>query len=58
MIKSITKNLKQDLQRYESIPDRIEALKDSYKGETCYIVSAGPSLKNYELEIFKVKIRK
>ena len=56
MIKNITKQLKQDLQKYESIPERIEALKDSYKGETCYIVSAGPSLKNYEPEYLKSKL--
>ena len=56
MIKSITEQLKKDLQKYESIPERIEALKDSYKGETCYIVSAGPSLKNYEPEYLKSKL--
>ena len=28
MIKSITKSVKQDLQRYESVPERIESLKD------------------------------
>ena len=54
MIKNITEQLKKDLQKYESIPERIEALKDSYKGETCYIVSAGASLKNYEPEFFSV----
>ena len=56
MIKNITEQLKKDLQKYESIPERIEALKDSYKGETCYIVSAGPSLKNYEPEYLKSKL--
>ena len=56
MIKSITEQLKKDLQKYESIPERIEVLKDSYKGETCYIVSAGPSLKNYEPEYLKSKL--
>ena len=30
MIKSITEQLKQDLQKYESVPERIESLKDRY----------------------------
>ena len=49
MIKNITEQLKKDLQKYESIPERIEALKDSYKGETCcqvfmhYVDADGPN---------------
>ena len=57
MIKNITEQLKKDLQKYESIPERIEALKDSYKGETCYIVSAGPSLKKYTQKELKDKLK-
>jgi hypothetical protein len=56
MIKNITRSVKQDLQKYESVPERIESLKDRYHGETCYIVSAGPSLKNYEPEYLKSKL--
>ena len=41
---------KQDLQKYESVPERIESLKDRYQGETCYIVSK-TSLKNYRQNI-------
>ena len=37
--KKYYKKLKQDLQKYESVPERIESLKDRYHGETCYIVS-------------------
>ncbi len=55
MIKNITRSVKQDLQKYESVPERIESLKDRYHGETCYIVSAGPSLKNYDPEYLKSK---
>ena len=40
MIK-ILQDVKQDLQKYESVPERIESLKDRYHGETCYIVSVG-----------------
>ena len=56
MIESITRSVKQDLQKYESVPERIESLKDRYHGETCYIVSAGPSLKNYEPEYLRSKL--
>ena len=40
MIGKYYKNAKQDL-KYESVPERIESLKDRYQGETCYIVSRG-----------------
>lgn len=45
-----------NIKQYEDIPDRVNALKDSYKGEDCYIVTAGPSLKNYSEEYLKEKL--
>ena len=57
MIENITRSLKQDLQKYDTVPERIECLKDRYYGETCYIVSAGPSLKNYETEFLKERLK-
>ena len=57
MIEHITEPLKEKIQSLESIPERIETLKDSYKGETCYIVSAGPSLKEYDPEFLKSRLK-
>ena len=38
-----TKNLLDDILQYEEIPKRLSLLKDAYKGEECFIISAGPS---------------
>ena len=43
--------------QYENIPERLKLLENSYEGETCYIVSAGPSLKNYPTEYLKEKLK-
>jgi len=42
-----TYDLRNKIIQLEDIPERLLHLKDAYKGETCYVVSAGPSLKNY-----------
>lgn len=39
--------LLKQIYQYEYVPERLQVLKDAYKDETCYIVSAGPSLKNF-----------
>ena len=52
-----TKNIKNNILEYEDIPDRVDALRDKYKGERCYIVGAGPSLKNYTPEYLKDKLK-
>ena len=52
-----TKYLKNIMLQYEDISDRLAQLKNSYEGETCYIVSAGPSLKNYEENELKDKLK-
>ena len=43
MIKEKTISLKEKMWELEDIPDRVNLMKDWYKDETCYIVSAGPS---------------
>ena len=53
-----TNVLRNKMLQYEDIPDRLKILKDAYKEETCYIVSAGPSLKNYPPEYLKEKLEK
>ena len=52
-----TTELRNQILQYEDIPDRLRLLKDTYKGETCYIVSAGPSLKNYTREYLRSKLQ-
>jgi hypothetical protein len=54
---SNTNNLINKILQYEDIPDRLQVLKDSYKNETCYIVSAGPSLKQYSQKHLKNKLK-
>ena len=53
----LTNELKNTISQYEDISERLNKLKDSYKGETCYIVSAGPSLKNYQVDELKNKLK-
>ena len=45
------------INQYEDIPLRLRALEDFYKGEECYIVSAGPSLKNYSKEYLNIQLK-
>ena len=52
-MKKISKDIKNKILTYEDIPERINALKDTYKGEKCYIIGAGPSLKNYTQDYLK-----
>jgi len=51
-----TSILNKQINQYEDIPDRVNTLKDFYKGEDCYIVTAGPSLRNYSEEYLKKKL--
>ena len=44
-IKHRTQELKKELQSVNNLQQKIGLLKDAYKGETCYLLSCGPSLK-------------
>ena len=37
--------------------DKIKLLKDSFKGEECYIITCGPSLNEYEFSKLKEKLK-
>ena len=52
-----TNEIIKKISQYEDISDRLENLKDIYKGETCYIVSAGPSLKDIETVELRDKLK-
>lgn len=51
-----TSSVRKNIGQYEDIPARVEALKDSYKDQDCFIVTAGPSLKNYTEEYLREKL--
>ena len=52
-----TKLLKKKILQFEDIPDRLNAMKDWYKDQTCYIVSAGPSLKEIDINYLNSKLK-
>ena len=52
-----TKDIIKKILQHDDISDRLELLKDTYKGETCYIVSAGPSLKDIETDELRDKLK-
>ena len=49
-MKNRTFDLRDKLLQFEEPQERIKCLKDSYKGETAYIVAGDPSLNNYTSE--------
>ena len=51
--KSKTQILKDKLKKCQSNSEKIKILKDSFKGETCYILATGPSLLDYDQEHLK-----
>tara|TARA_Y100000310_G_scaffold188811_1_gene188805 strand:- start:1159 stop:1944 length:786 start_codon:yes stop_codon:yes gene_type:complete len=53
----ITKELRNKMVQYEDIPDRLKVLHNAYEGETCYIATVGPSIKNYEEEYLRDKLK-
>lgn len=54
---SKTLDVRKNIGQYEDIPLRVDALKDSYKDEDCFIVTAGPSLKNYSKDYLREKLK-
>ena len=56
-MKKNTHIVREKLLKYEEIQDRVNILKDTYKGKRCYIVGAGPSLKNYDVDYIKNKLK-
>lgn len=52
-----TKHIIKKILQFEDIQDRLKVLRNTYEGETCYIVSAGPSLKNIEVNKLRDKLK-
>ena len=44
----ITKQLKEQISKLDSIEERLEVLKDKYAGKTAVILATGPSLNDYD----------
>jgi len=52
-IKSLRRNIKKQLDKKSNIEEKINTLKDSFKGKTCYILATGPSLLDYDKDLLK-----
>ena len=53
----ITAELKKNIQKYESIEERLGELKDKYTGETAYVTACGPSINELDSNILKSKLK-
>tara|TARA_A100001515_G_C4591694_1_gene216200 strand:- start:4461 stop:6515 length:2055 start_codon:yes stop_codon:yes gene_type:complete len=51
------KIIKQKINKASTLKEKIDLLKDSFKGETCYILSCGPSISDYTLDEYKDKLQ-
>jgi len=51
--KNKTQNLKDMLNKCESDTEKVELLKNAFKGETCYVLATGPSLLEYDREYLR-----
>ena len=57
MLYNKTKSLKDKLLTTKSLEEKIHILKDAYFGEECYIITAGPSLKQIDVSSLKDKLK-
>jgi hypothetical protein len=56
-MKPQTDKLKKQLKQLTSVEEKIQLLKNKYKDEECYILTAGPSIKDYDPEYIKEKLK-
>ncbi len=52
-MKEKTKDLKSNIGVYQKYSHKMKLLKDSFEGQTCYIIGCGPSLKDINTEELK-----
>jgi glycosyltransferase involved in cell wall biosynthesis len=50
-------NLNEEIRSYSRNNKKIELLKDSYKDQDCYILTCGPSLKQYDPDFLREKLK-
>ena len=56
-MKNKTLQARTEMLKHSDIPKRMEYLRDLYKGETAYIVAAGPSLNRYEKPFLRNRLK-
>ena len=49
--------LKAKIEREETTEEKLKILKDKFKNEDCYILSCGPSLRNYSPDLLREKLK-
>ena len=49
--------LKRRINNVKTTREKLDLLKDSFKGQECYLVTCGPSLKEYTPEFLKEKLK-
>ena len=49
--------LKKKINKAPTLKEKVALLKDSFKGETCYILSCGPSISDYTLKQYRDKLK-
>jgi len=49
--------LKRKVQKAPTLKEKVALLKDSFKGETCYVLSCGPSISDHTLKQYKEKLQ-
>lgn len=52
----ITKQLKKDIQKLESIEERLSLMKNKYEGETAFVTGCGPTLNKLDDKVFRSKL--
>jgi hypothetical protein len=53
----VTKQLKRELEGMASYRTRSNFMKDSYKGQKCFVISCGPSLMKHDFKKIKDKLK-
>ena len=54
--KDETTSLKKQINKVKTLQQKVDLLKDSFKGETCYVLSCGPSLLDYTEKELREKL--
>jgi len=56
-VKEKRKILKKKMSKVETLEEKVALLKDAFKGETCYLLTCGPSLSDYDQNELREKIK-
>lgn len=56
-MKEQTLTLKQLAQKSKDLQEKVDLLKDAYKGEKCFLLTCGPSIKNFSSDYLQNKLK-